>query len=56
MTRCIEVPHWWYLATLVIGVVFGLVAILVGETTLTWWGYFVALLLGAVIAPFSCFL
>ena len=67
----------WYLICLVLGAVFGIVSIAVGQTTLTvsrspaqlWlesdadltsllqiWGYIVALLLGVVIAPLSCFL
>jgi uncharacterized membrane protein YdjX (TVP38/TMEM64 family) len=46
----------WYLSCLVLGATFGIVSIAVGHTTLTIWGYIVALLLGTVIAPLSCFL
>lgn len=30
--------------------------VLKGETTLPWWSYIIALLLGSVVAPFSCLL
>lgn len=34
----------------------GLIVVLKGETTLPWWGFIVALVLGAVVTPFSTLL
>ena len=31
----------------------GLIVVLKGETTLPWWSYIIALILGAFVAPFS---
>ncbi|KAF7176115.1 hypothetical protein CNMCM7691_001591 [Aspergillus felis] len=56
MLKYKEVPMWWYLALFVLAFFAGLIVNIKGETTLPAWGYIVALLLGAFIAPFSCIL
>lgn len=56
MLRYKEVPYWWYLASFVLCFFAGLIVNIIGDTTLTAWGYIVALILGAFIAPFSCIL
>lgn len=56
MLRYKEVPMWWYLVLFVLAFVAGIIVNAKGETTLPVWGYIVALLLGAFIAPFSCIL
>ncbi|EGX93558.1 OPT peptide transporter Mtd1 [Cordyceps militaris CM01] len=56
MLRYKEVPMWWYLVLFALTFVAGLVVNIRGDTTLPVWGYIISLLLGAVIAPFSCIL
>ncbi|KAF4840159.1 Oligopeptide transporter 4 [Colletotrichum siamense] len=56
MLKYKETPMWWYLALFGLTFIAGLVVNSIGETTLPWWGYIVALLLGTIIAPFSCIL
>ncbi|KAI0842029.1 OPT peptide transporter Mtd1 [Hypoxylon sp. FL0890] len=56
MLKYKEVPQWWYLTLFVLCFFAGLAVNLKGETTLPVWGYIIALLLGAFIAPFSCIL
>lgn len=56
MLRYKEVPIWWYLVLFVLCFVAGIIVNVKGETTLPVWGYIIALLLGAFIAPFSCVL
>ncbi|KAL9624316.1 MAG: hypothetical protein Q9160_001563 [Pyrenula sp. 1 TL-2023] len=56
MLKYKEVPTWWYLALFVLAFFAGLIVNIKGETTLPVWGYIIALLLGAFIAPFSCIL
>ncbi|PLN84639.1 OPT peptide transporter Mtd1 [Aspergillus taichungensis] len=56
MRRYKEVPMWWYLGLFILAFVAGLIVNIKGETTLSVWGYIIALLLGAFIAPFSCIL
>ncbi|KZF24856.1 peptide transporter MTD1 [Xylona heveae TC161] len=56
MLKYKEVPMWWYFALFVLAFFAGLIVNIKGETTLPAWGYIIALLLGAFIAPFSCVL
>lgn len=56
MLKYKEVPMWWYYGMFVLCFFAGLIVCIKGDTTLTWWGYIIALLLGAFIAPFSCIL
>ncbi|KAE8350720.1 OPT oligopeptide transporter protein-domain-containing protein, partial [Aspergillus coremiiformis] len=56
MLKYKEVPMWWYLALFVLAFVAGLIINIQGDTTLPVWGYIIALILGAFIAPFSCIL
>ncbi|TBU24794.1 oligopeptide transporter [Dichomitus squalens] len=48
-----EVPYYWYIGLLVLSFFAGLIVVLKGETTLPWWSYIIALILGAFVAPFS---
>ncbi|KAG6841278.1 hypothetical protein C0991_000256 [Blastosporella zonata] len=48
-------PHYQQLA-MTYGVPLGLIVVLKGQTTLPWWSYIVALILGAFITPFSTLL
>jgi OPT family oligopeptide transporter len=56
MLKYKEVPIWWYWALFVLAFVAGLIITIRPGTTLPVWGYIIALLLGAFIAPFSCVL
>lgn len=56
MLRYKEVPQWWYVLLFVLCFVAGIIVNAKGDTTLPVWGYIIALLLGAFIAPFSCIL
>ena len=56
MLKYKEVPIWWYWVLFVLAFVAGLIVTIRPGTTLPVWGYIVALLLGAFIAPFSCVL
>ncbi|CAN8100192.1 unnamed protein product [Discula destructiva] len=51
-----EVPQWWYMATLVLSFVLGLVVVITQNITLPVWAYIVALLVGIIIAPLSTIL
>ncbi|KAI0923949.1 hypothetical protein AcV5_009341 [Taiwanofungus camphoratus] len=51
-----EVPWYWYLGLLLLAFFSGLIVVLKGQTTLPWWSYIIALLLGAFITPFSTLL
>ncbi|KZT71957.1 OPT superfamily oligopeptide transporter [Daedalea quercina L-15889] len=51
-----EVPWYWYIGLLLLSFFAGLIVVLKGQTTLPWWSYLVALLLGAFITPFSTLL
>ncbi|TCD71832.1 hypothetical protein EIP91_003175 [Steccherinum ochraceum] len=53
MQKYDEVPWYWYAALLVLAFFAGLIVVIKGDTTLPWWSYIVALLLGGFIAPFS---
>ncbi|PYH88062.1 OPT superfamily oligopeptide transporter, partial [Aspergillus ellipticus CBS 707.79] len=56
MLRYPEVPMWWYWALFGLAFLAGLIVNIKGGTTLPVWGYIIALVLGAFIAPFSCVL
>ncbi|KAL4803348.1 OPT oligopeptide transporter protein-domain-containing protein [Aspergillus unguis] len=56
MLKYKEVPMWWYIALFVLAFFAGLIVTIKGQTTLPAWGYIIALVLGAFIAPFSCVL
>lgn len=56
MLKFKEVPLWWYWALFALAFFAGLIVNIKGQTTLPVWGYIIALLLGAFIAPFSCIL
>ncbi|KXS10541.1 peptide transporter [Gonapodya prolifera JEL478] len=51
-----ETPNSWYIATLVISFVLGLVVVLRENITLPAWAYIVSLILGIIIAPLSTLL
>ncbi|KAH7379226.1 OPT oligopeptide transporter protein-domain-containing protein [Phaeosphaeria sp. MPI-PUGE-AT-0046c] len=51
-----EAPWWWYMIVLVVSFVLGLIVVVKENVTLSAWGYIVALVVGAVIAPFSTML
>lgn len=53
MQKYKEVPIWWYLCLLILSFVCGLTVIFKGQTTLSWYSYIVALLLGSFVTPFS---
>ncbi|KAG8716814.1 hypothetical protein FRC08_008755 [Ceratobasidium sp. 394] len=53
MQRYDECPWWWYFTLLVLSFLAGLIVIFTGNTTLPWWGYILALLVGGFVAPFS---
>jgi len=56
MRKYDEAPWYWYLALLALSFFAGLIVVLKGQTTLPWWSYIVALLLGSFITPFSTLL
>ncbi|KAF8311038.1 oligopeptide transporter [Cantharellus anzutake] len=53
MQKYEEVEWWWYIILLALAFLAGLIVIIKGNTTLPWYGYIVALLLGSFVAPFS---
>lgn len=53
MQKYPEAPHWWYLVLLGISFIFGLVVVITQNTTMPVYSYIVALIVGAIIAPFS---
>ena len=53
MLKYKDVPMWWYGIVFVLAFVAGIIVNAIGDTTLPVWAYIVALLVGAVIAPFS---
>jgi hypothetical protein len=46
-----EAPWWWYIATLVLSFVLGLIVVTTQHITLPAWAYVISLLLGMFIAP-----
>ncbi|CAO1616253.1 unnamed protein product [Parajaminaea phylloscopi] len=53
MKKYPEVPHWWYLSLFAAAIVGSFLTVGLSYTTLPWWGFLTALLLGCVITPFS---
>jgi OPT family oligopeptide transporter len=47
-----DIPQWWFGVILVLSMSSGLVACYLGETTLPWWGFFVAISLSAMCLTF----
>jgi uncharacterized membrane protein HdeD (DUF308 family) len=47
-----ETPWWWFVIVLVVSFVLGLVVVLKENVTLPVWAYIIALVMGAIIAPF----
>ncbi|EGO04039.1 hypothetical protein SERLA73DRAFT_102396 [Serpula lacrymans var. lacrymans S7.3] len=56
MQKYNECPWWWYLILLGLAFVAGLIVVFKGQTTLPWWSFLVALVLGAFVTPFSTLL
>ncbi|KAK2461189.1 hypothetical protein APHAL10511_006716 [Amanita phalloides] len=56
MKKYKEAPMWWYLVLLVLAFLAGLIVTFRGQTTLPWWSYIIALLIGAFMTPFSTLL
>ncbi|KZV74603.1 OPT superfamily oligopeptide transporter [Peniophora sp. CONT] len=56
MQKYKEAPHWWYLILMGLAFFAGLIANIKGDTTLPWWSYIIALIVGAFITPFSTLL
>ncbi|KAJ8516828.1 hypothetical protein ONZ45_g5896 [Pleurotus djamor] len=56
MKKYKEAPMWWYVILLVLSFIAGLVVVIKGDTTLPWWSYIIALILGGFITPFSTLL
>jgi OPT family oligopeptide transporter len=52
MTSYDDIPQWWFGLILVLSMATGLVACYWGETTLPWWGFFVAISLSATCLTF----
>jgi len=52
MAKYKEAPWWWYVATLVIAFVFGIVVVTKENINLPVWAFIVALVLGVIISPF----
>lgn len=49
MLKYKAVPDWWYACVLLLSVVVALVCIYVGNSTLPWWGFFIACLVAFVL-------
>ena len=47
-----EVPYWWYVGILTFAVVLGVIVTTTQSITMPVWSYFIALLVGAFVAPF----
>jgi hypothetical protein len=47
-----EVPVWWYAGILAFAFALGIIVTTTQSTTLPAWGYVIALLVGAFVAPF----
>ncbi|KAH8987176.1 OPT oligopeptide transporter protein-domain-containing protein [Lactarius akahatsu] len=56
MQKYDEAPWWWYILLLLSAFFAGLISVLKGQTTLPVWSYIVALISGAIVAPFSTLL
>ncbi|KAL1642024.1 hypothetical protein SLS58_005612 [Diplodia intermedia] len=47
-----EGPNWWYAVVFITSTVIGLVCIHTANTTLPWYGFFISILLAAILCPF----
>ena len=47
-----EVPYWWYLSVLTFAFSLGIIVTTTQKITMPVWSYFIALALGAFVAPF----
>ncbi|KAF9492268.1 oligopeptide transporter [Pleurotus eryngii] len=56
MQKYKEAPWWWFVILLGVSFVSGLAVVIRGQTTVAWWSYIIALILGSVVAPFSILL
>ncbi|KAK7022840.1 hypothetical protein VNI00_016921 [Paramarasmius palmivorus] len=56
MLKYKEVPWWWYQILLWLSFLAGLIVVIRGQTTLPWWSYIIALIVGMFITPFSTIL
>ncbi|KAI9467329.1 oligopeptide transporter [Lactarius psammicola] len=56
MQKYDEAPWWWYTLLLLLAFFAGLISVLKGQTTLPVWSYIIALISGAIVAPFSTLL
>ncbi|KDQ33722.1 OPT superfamily [Pleurotus ostreatus PC15] len=56
MQKYREAPWWWFVILLGVSFVSGLAVVIRGQTTVAWWSYIIALILGSVVAPFSILL
>ncbi|KAH8881835.1 Tetrapeptide transporter, OPT1/isp4 [Thozetella sp. PMI_491] len=49
MRKYPEAPEWWFMGVFVISFIFALVASLVWDTKLTWWGFILCVLIGVAL-------
>lgn len=54
MAKYAPCPDWWYGVLLVISIAFGLISVLAYESQLTWWAYFVSLLVALIFIIPTC--
>jgi OPT family oligopeptide transporter len=47
-----DIPQWWFGAILIFSISTGLMACYLGETTLPWWGFLIAICLSCTFLPF----
>jgi hypothetical protein len=47
-----DIPNWWFVTIWLVSIALGLVAIYVADTTLPWWGFFIACLLSTLSVVF----
>ncbi|KAH8597846.1 OPT oligopeptide transporter protein-domain-containing protein [Bisporella sp. PMI_857] len=52
MLKYEEVPTWWYMSVLVLSTTVGLICIYEADSTLPWYGYFIALILAFIFTLF----
>ncbi|KZT56011.1 OPT superfamily oligopeptide transporter [Calocera cornea HHB12733] len=52
MLKYKDSPDWWYAVTWVIAAVVGMIVIYEGNSTLPWWGYFIAIILAVICILF----
>ncbi|KIK93983.1 hypothetical protein PAXRUDRAFT_143839 [Paxillus rubicundulus Ve08.2h10] len=51
MQKYKEVPYWWYISLLVLSFASGLIVVFKGQTTLRWYSFVAALMLGCTCLP-----